>query len=77
MINSQGCKKSNFEFLSDYTVLDIETTGLSHTKDEIIEISALKIRNNKVSDEFSKLVKPYAQISSFITYLTGITNEMV
>ena len=42
------------EFPDDYTVVDIETTGLSPVKNDIIEISALKIRNNKISDEFSQ-----------------------
>lgn len=65
------------EFPSDYTVIDIETTGLSCDKCEIIELSALKIRNFRVVDKFSSLVKPKGQINSFITSLTGISNEMV
>lgn len=65
------------EFPDDYTVVDIETTGLSPVKNDIIEISALKIRNNKISDEFSQLIKPSDPIGRFITSLTGITNEMV
>lgn len=65
------------EFPDNYTVVDIETTGLSPLKDEIIEISALKVRAGKIYDEFSQLIKPQATISPFITHLTGITNEMV
>ena len=65
------------EFPQDYTVVDIETTGLSPSRDEIIEISALKIRSGKIYNEFSQLIKPKAKIGSFITHLTGITNEMV
>ena len=42
----------------DYTVLDIETTGLSPQNDYITEISAIKYRNNRRVDEFSSLVKP-------------------
>ncbi len=64
-------------FPSDYTVVDIETTGLSPSRDEIIEISALKVRSGQIYDEFSKLIKPKTKINSFITHLTGITNEMV
>lgn len=69
--------KSIISFPSDYVVFDIETTGLSSYYNEIIEISAIKVRNDKVVDRFSSLVKPNARISSFITKLTGITNEMV
>lgn len=62
---------------NDYTVLDIETTGLSPVKDSIIELSALKVRNNNVVDEFSSLVKSNISVSPFITNLTGITNNML
>ena len=65
------------EFPSDYTVIDIETTGLSYNKNEIIEISALKVRADNIIGKFSKLIKPQEKICSFITHLTGITNDMV
>ncbi len=64
-------------FLSDYTIVDIETTGLSPLKDEIIELSAIRVRNNLIADKFSSLVKPYGVINPFISSLTGITNDMV
>ena len=41
--------KSLIENLNDYTVLDIETTSLDSRDGEILEISALKIRNKKNS----------------------------
>lgn len=69
--------KSKIIFPVDYVVFDIETTGLSAYYNEIIEISAIKVRNDKVVDEFSSLIKPQGKISSFITNLTGISNEMV
>ena len=70
-------KDETIFFPTDYTVLDIETTGLSSLYSEIIEIGALCIRNGKVEDEFQKLVKPYRPIPQAITELTGITNKMV
>lgn len=69
--------KSLIEFPENYIVLDIETTGLDPKYDEIIEISALKVRNNIITEEFSSLVKAKEEIDDFITSLTGITNEMV
>lgn len=69
--------KSLILFPMNYIVFDIETTGLNSAFNEIIEISAIKVRNDKVVDEFSMLVKPQGKIGSFITNLTGITNEMV
>lgn len=66
-----------FAFPSDYTVVDIETNGLVSGVCEIIEVSALKFRNEKLQDGFSSLIKPAEHISWFITNLTGITDDMV
>lgn len=65
------------QWCDDYCVIDIETTGLLAKYDEIIELGAIKIRNNEIVDSFSQLIKPEAQISDFIYELTGISNEMV
>lgn len=61
----------------DYVAIDIETTGLDASFDEIIEMAAVHMSNGKVVETFQQLVKPYDEISEFITELTGITNEMV
>jgi len=61
----------------DYVVVDIETTGLSPDKSEIIEISAIKVINGSEEETFSRLIKPKGRVSSFITSLTGITNSML
>lgn len=65
------------ELVSDYVVFDLETTGLDSFSDRIIEIGALKYRNNELVDEFSVLINPEVMISPKITEITGITNEMV
>ena len=69
--------KSLIEFPDNYTIIDIETTGLSLEYDEIIELSALKVRDNAIVDSFTSLVKPNCKVDNFITNLTGITNEML
>ncbi|MFC1752442.1 PolC-type DNA polymerase III [Thermoproteota archaeon] len=61
----------------DYTVLDIETTGLSRHRDRITEIAAIKFRKGRKIDEFESLVNPEKHIPSFITRLTGIDDDMV
>jgi len=63
--------------LNEYIVLDLETTGLSKHQHKITEIAAVKVKNNKIKDEFHTLVNPCTPIPSFITRLTGISNEMV
>lgn len=61
----------------DFVVVDIETTGLSKHRHRITEISAIKVKNNKIIDEFTTLINPKVSIPSFITKLTGINNKMV
>lgn len=63
--------------LSDYVVLDLETTGLSFEKDEIIEVGILKVRHHEIVEKYEQLIHPKKKISQTITNLTGITNEMV
>ena len=60
----------------DFSVLDIETTGLKRTE-EIIEIGAIRIRGGKGVAKFSRLVRPRKSIPYLICEVTGITNEMV
>jgi len=64
------------ENLKDYTVLDIETTGMSPSYNKILEISAIKVRNGKEVDTFSRLINPHERIPYFISNLTGITTRM-
>ena len=53
---------------------DLETTGLDDN-DAIIEIGAVKFRENKTLDTFQTLVNPRRRISPFIHELTGITQR--
>lgn len=69
--------KSILAFPEEYTIVDIETTGLDPEYDEIIEICAVKVRNGNEVERFASLVKPQNIIDEFISNLTGITNEML
>ncbi|MBT5855011.1 3'-5' exonuclease [bacterium] len=59
------------------TFLDFETTGLEVGKNSIIEIGALRIDEDGDEETFSTFVDPETPISSKITSITGITDEMV
>jgi len=65
--------------LANAVVFDLETTGLSPSNDEIIQIAAVRIQAGKVNarDQFFSYVKPRRKIDPFITSLTGITNRHV
>tara|TARA_Y100000389_G_scaffold51167_1_gene46904 strand:- start:9638 stop:12391 length:2754 start_codon:yes stop_codon:yes gene_type:complete len=64
-------------YLDSFVSIDLETTGLNHKTDKIIEVSAVKYESGKVIDTFSKLVNPNELIPPFITNLTGIKNSDV
>lgn len=74
-MNSRNKGKSLIAFPQDCVVIDIETTGLDAQFDEIIELSAIKVRNGLATEQFSTLVKPQNDVPEFITELTGITNN--
>jgi CRISPR-associated protein Cas2 len=60
---------------TDYVILDIETTGLSHLSDEIIEIAALRVTGGEPGEEFHSLVRCSKNIPNEVRELTGITDE--
>lgn len=62
--------------VSDYAVLDVETTGLDPEKDEIIEIAAIRNKDGQVNT-FNSFVKPRHGVPANITKLTGIRNSDV
>lgn len=69
--------RSLIAFPSDYTVVDIETTGLDPNIDEIIEIAAIRYRSGKQDASFQTLVKPSVKLNPAIVELTGITDDML
>ena len=65
------------ELPDDYTIVDIETTGLDPINSRIIEISAVKYRCNRKIDEYVTFVSIEEKVPDRITKLTGITNDML
>jgi exonuclease, DNA polymerase III, epsilon subunit family len=61
-----------------YVVFDLETTGLD-PKDgnSIIEIGAVRVKDNQIIDRFDELINPNITLSDEITRITNITNEML
>lgn len=72
-----GPGKRLTEYVNDYVLYDLETTGVSPTKDEVIEISAVKVRNGKIVDEFTTLVNPGKPIPRPASMVNGIHDDMV
>lgn len=63
--------------------VDVETTGLDPSKDEIIELAMVPFRYSldgmivEVGEPFDRLREPAAPVPPTITTLTGITDAMV
>jgi predicted DnaQ family exonuclease/DinG family helicase len=58
-----------------YISLDIETTGLSYERDDVIEIGAAKFDENKIIDTFKTFIKIDYPLPPLITHITGITDN--
>lgn len=65
------------EYIPNYCIFDLETTGLSTMTDAVVEISAVKVIEGKVVDEFTTLVNPECHIPSTASSVNGITDKMV
>ena len=62
-------KMSNIDDIKNYTVIDLEMTGLSAKNDKIIEIGAARVRGGEIVDTISTLVNP----KQHIPYITRKT----
>jgi DNA polymerase-3 subunit epsilon len=61
----------------ELVVLDFETTGLMPARDRTIEVAATLLVDHRPVDTFCRLMHPGFALPSFITSLTGITDQML
>ena len=64
-------------FADTFVVFDLETTGFSPSKNQIIEIGAVKVVNGSITERFSTFVNPKVPIPFEIEQLTSINDDMV
>ena len=63
--------------ISDYIAIDLETTGIRLSKDKIIEVGLLKVKDSHIIDTFSCVINPDIQVDDKILELTKISkNEL-
>jgi DNA polymerase-3 subunit epsilon len=60
----------------EFVFVDIETNGSDAKKDNIIEIGALKVRDNIIIDRCESLVYD-TDILPYVSKVTGITDSMI
>ena len=73
----QKLKAGKKKLPKTYIVVDLETTGLSATDHDIIEIGAIRVKDMVIEDNFLSLVKPGKEIPPSIEALTGITDLLL
>src|SRR5699024_6603065 len=64
-------------FDQEYVVFDTETTGLNSGIDQMIEIGAVKVKNDEIIERFDELIACSHPLPNIITELTNITDEML
>lgn len=62
---------------NDLIVVDLEMTGLQVKTDRILEIGAVRIHEDQITDSFQTFVNPHRRLEERIIELTGITDDMV
>lgn len=75
MAQRQKSRKNNAS--NTYVIIDLETTGLQATSDEILEFGAIRVTDDKVVEEFSRLVRIEKKLPETIAKLTHISEELV
>lgn len=64
--------------MNDVVVIDFETSGMSpQYGDRVIEIGAVRLRDQQICERFQALINPGFAVSSFIEEFTGISNSML
>ena len=70
--------KTNIEsLLSHYIVLDTETTGLSPTSDEIIQLSFIEVENGQIVRQYNTLVNPLCLIPPHLSLKSMVLQSLM
>jgi len=79
-VGSPSCpadRKRENMYTNNYTVVDLETTGLNRQSDEIVEIAAIRVREGRMVASFHSLVRPQNPIPEQTSRFNHITNSML
>lgn len=70
-------KQGTFTFEDEIVITEVETTGVSPVCDEIIKLSAVKLKNGRAIECYSAYVKPVHNLTEEVEEVTGITMTML
>lgn len=62
------------DLLTSFVVVDLETTGLNTQRDNILELAAIRIIDNNITDKYSSLIWQ-SNVPNKISEITGITQS--
>ncbi|MBO6015163.1 MAG: 3'-5' exonuclease [Lachnospiraceae bacterium] len=62
-------------YCQQFTVVDLETTGLDPKKDKIIEIGAIRVVDGKITEKYECFVNPGCRLGEKVQELTGIRDQ--
>jgi len=60
-----------------FSVVDVETTGLSANRDRVTEVAVVHVQNGQIIHTYVSLINPECEIPPFVQQMTGITQAMV
>ena len=69
--------RTNYDKLGNFVVVDTETTGISASKNKIVEVSAIKFDGFEPVEAFSTLVNPGRKIPASASAINHISDAMV
>lgn len=69
--------KTSFDKIGSFVVIDVETTGLSSTRDSLLEIAAIRFEDWTPVEKFHTLINPGKHIPEEASAINNITDEMV
>lgn len=61
--------------LGDFVAVDVETTGLRHATNRIIEVGLVRYHDGQATERYASFCNPERRLPSYISKLTGLTNE--
>ena len=70
-MNINELRKTNIDELT-FSVVDTETTGMSHIFNRVIDIGIVKVKNGKIIDKYETLIDPEQNLDYWITKYTRL-----
>lgn len=77
LLASAQPERDGVDLLSEFVVLDVETTGLSPARQRVIEVAILRFEQGVPVHRWESLCHPGRSIPAYIVKLTGIDDDLV